>query len=205
MEELIFHNSPVLNSPPQELDIFDAINRLPSLKLIDLSGTQLTTIPNDAFMTILPSLDHQVTHLYFCSPTEKCGSITRVGKLAFYYLYHVELIDLSRHKISYIDKFAFSIHNLTLAKSKLNIILDNNELNGESFDENAFEYIGKPTFLSLVNNQNLTYLKQQVFEPFLIDNRYNELNVTHCPIDWNADNMKWIKNAGRKYENRIHF
>jgi len=141
MEELVFRNTPILNSPPNELDLFDAVNRLPSLKTMDLSGTQLTTIPDDAFMTILTWLDHQVKHLYFCSDGQLCRSIKSIGKLAFYYLYKVELIDLSRHRISYIDEHAFSIHNLT-TKSKLNIILDDNELNAESFHQNAFEFIG---------------------------------------------------------------
>ena len=202
---MVFEDSPVTNDPISDLNLFDAVNRLPSLKLLDLSGTQLKAIPDEAFVPILDWLNSQTRHLLFCKQTQRCRSIRSVGKKAFYYLVSLQIIDLSSHLIDFIDDNAFSIHEMNNTGNKLQIILNDNHLNGESFTEDSFKYIGRPTLLSLSDNKNLTYIRQEVFEPFLEDNHQNHLNISGCPIDLNSPQNQWLKNLKKGFKNRIYF
>src|SRR5882672_2341971 len=96
---MVFEDSPVTNSAPKTTEVFDAFNHLPCLKTLDVSGTQMTSIPKDAFSTILVWYPFELRHLLFCKSSQKCRSIQSVGTKAFYYLNEIQTIDISRHVI----------------------------------------------------------------------------------------------------------
>ncbi|XP_054165835.1 leucine-rich repeat-containing G-protein coupled receptor 6-like [Oppia nitens] len=176
----------------RDCSIFEAIRYLKNLKSLKIVRSKITEIPDNAFTGKLGQLSDLST-IDFSGG--QGGVITQVGEKAFNDLPNVQLIDLSRHRISSIKSHGFEI---TLPiKNSLLINLEHNALKNNSFGNSCLKTNVK-TELRLGENINLHCLNEEVFEPFLVNRRNktedNIIDLTITPIDCSKCNLWLLEN-----------
>jgi len=124
------------------------------------------------------------------------GKLEKIGSFAFYNLNSLTLLGLGYNLIDLIPTNAF--HFRKESKDVLDIYLDNNpNINGSSFQINAFENIGRTVNLKLyfINSviQKITFLDENVFTSFLEANQNNRIYMTNNLIDCSDCRSYWLK------------
>ncbi len=82
-------------------------------------------------------------------------------------------------------------------------------MNGTSFEIGSLNNLKRPTELILGENPNLTYLDQNIFQPFLDSNVENKITLEeetiHEKTSFDCDDCRsyWLKKDS-KYRNRIN-
>ena len=104
------------------------------------------------------------------------------------------MIGLAHNQISRIESNAF--HFTQPSDSRLSINLKDNYLSGDSFGDNAFNFVNRSTILNLEFNPRLKYLNETVFRPFLANNqlRRTAINLDGTPLDYYQENL-WLFNS----------
>lgn len=117
--------------------------------------------------------------------------IESINDYAFHEFDEIEQIGLGNNNINYISEHAF--HFKHKKDTKLIISLIGNKLNESSFALNSFVRFKRPVRLNLVGN-NIKYLDEKVFRPYLHANESNVIwidkshfDVTHYENQWNQN------------------
>jgi hypothetical protein len=188
---------PLTNSPPTH-DIFHMLSSITTLEEIHLCYTNITGIPSLAFKPI-NGAQNNLTFITFAY-----SSIVEIGDNAFSALENLSFLSFADNKIESIPKTAFNFENDS--KEIMQLDLQSNKLNGESFPSDSFNNMKRPTFLYLGNNPNLKYLDQHIFQPFLESNIKNKIFIDEGGFkngNFDCDDCRsyWLKKES-KYNNR---
>lgn len=167
---------------------FRALNSLTNLKTMEVIGSRFTSIPSIAFNEY-----SSVKSISFHNQKER-QYLKKINTKAFHRLTHLKRIDLRHNRISKINSFAFSFE--THSNQTLRIHLEDNHLNGDSFSPNALiGGNGRRVILYLGGydqcNEGLKRLDREVFEPFLLENKKNVIEMYGCPIECD-ENAVWM-------------
>ncbi len=177
-------------------DIFHVLSLMENIEDIRLLSTNLTEIPSNAFKPVNGFQDKLKIVSFWNS------SIHKLGDNAFSNLNSVTDLILSQNSINFIPANAFRFENQS--KDSLTVDLNNNPLNGSSFELNSFLNIKRPTNLLLFSDPsvgNLTYLDERIFLPFLSLNE-NKINLKNQNIDCNDCRSYWL-NKNHQFIERI--
>jgi hypothetical protein len=167
---------------------FKAINSLNNLRTFEIIGSRFTSIPSKAF-----NRNSSVRSISFHNYNER-QFLKKINTKAFYKLSNLRQIDLRNNRISKINSYAFQFD--TYSNHTLRIHLENNYLKSDSFSANAFlGGKGRRIVLYLGGyrecNENLKSLDKAIFEPFLLENRKNIIELYGCPIECDQ-NVLWL-------------
>lgn len=125
------------------------------------------------------------------------GSIMLVEEYAFYELSNISYIDLSHNRINYISSHAFQMRNST-SQEDIFIDLSGNQLNASSFATDSFTSDAKRPIKLTVNDNEIEYLDEKVFLPFLLSNIKNVIYILRNPIVCDC-RMKWLMPLKQSY------
>ncbi|CAG2103165.1 unnamed protein product [Medioppia subpectinata] len=139
-------------------DLFAALSTLTNVETIQITDSQITQIPANAFNDGMGELTH-LRKVDFGGKLLK-GHIHTVNQRAFYTLPNVSLIDLSNQNISVIGQDAFMVKHTNV--ERLNIRLELNSLAGHSFTYEVFP-INRPLKITMGGNKQLHYLPRSTF------------------------------------------
>ena len=106
--------------------------------------------------------------------------IKSINDFAFYECDKIEEIHLGWNNISFISENAFHFRNQNDKELIINLYCNN--LNESSFALNSLSNFKRPTKLKLDSNQ-IIYLSEEVFKPFLDANQCNEIEIENTYFD----------------------
>lgn len=179
VQEFVVQGENVLGEESFTDDLFDALNSLTNATTIWLDRNRLRSIPTVAFGKN-PNANFALMDLNFNKYSSKNGYIRSIGNFAFYYLNNLQHLYLSHQRLTYLPANAFDFELPSL--STLYIYLGNNKLNNTSFEKGIFLNAKRPIHLELYWNPDLTYLDEEVFEPFLKANKANKISLQDNPL-----------------------
>jgi Leucine-rich repeat (LRR) protein len=134
------------------------VRNFPSLRSLSIRATNLRRIPSNAFSS--PSSDQsKLTILRFGG-----NAIQEVGEKAFFTLSNVTWLDIADNQLKTVKGPILAFREPS--EKPLQIDLDFNQLDSESFDQTSFSQINRPAILFIRRN-NITYLKEDVFSPLI--------------------------------------
>ncbi|UXI17266.1 ectonucleoside triphosphate diphosphohydrolase 5 [Sarcoptes scabiei] len=169
---------------------FKALASLRNIELLEIQSSNLHRIPLRAFNRFT-----RMKIFRFYSP-EIRQNLKQINTRAFFRATELEEIDLKNNQIEKISSFAFQFQNHS--KHRLKIFLSGNRLRSDSFQSNAF--LGGngrsiTLFLGDYDNCNihLKTLRREIFEPFLMENTGNIIDMYGCPLICD-DQMEWLTN-----------
>ena len=173
-------------APYSLLDLVNSFERLEQLRIAEM----FPILQDRAFSENLTSL----TRLELI--------ITELNGSPFYNLPNLKTLDLKYGNISYISSNTFKFKDRKA--DSLFIMLSGNKLNGSSFEIGAFMNISGSVDLDLSYNQ-ITYLDEQVFAPFLNAHQDNKINLYKNPMNCSDCRSYWVfKNEKWKTNNKIY-
>ncbi|CAG2163491.1 unnamed protein product, partial [Oppiella nova] len=140
-----------VDPPNSTCNLFAALSTLTNVETINIVGSELTVIPDNAFNHNTGALT-RLKNIDFGGRQTK-GKIYKVGKRAFSTLKNLNMVDLSNQKIVAIGDSAFQFPRANWDHITVN--LEHNSLNGSSFGSHVFP-TNKVTTLMLAGNVNLT-------------------------------------------------
>jgi hypothetical protein len=164
------------------------LNSLKNIHIILGQHLNITEIPSYAFG---PDIGNNLIFLGL-----PAAGIEKIGNYAFYELNNLEELDLDHNTIHFIPENAFTFKNYSDKHLLINLE-GMYSLNSTGFEIGSLSYIKRPTILKLKSNENITYLKEEVFKPFFEANVENRVQLTDSygknGID--CDNCKnyWLK------------
>jgi hypothetical protein len=163
-------------------DFWTLIKSLENLEYLSIDECHINTIPDNAF-----SNNKNLKGVNFK------GSHT-LGQNLFSVPNNLERLRFCCG-LTHIGKNTFNFENNT--NKSLKIALDANNLNSDSFENGAFSRINRSTILEIDYNLDITYLKRDVFEPFLTSRDDNKIDVYFMEYHFdcqNCNNSWLIKN-----------
>ncbi len=179
--------NPIENSPP-DYDFFQMLNSMKNVHIILGQHLNITEIPSYAFG---PDIGNNLTFLGL-----PAAGIEKIGNYAFYELNNLEELDLDHNTIHFIPENAFTFKNYS-DKNLLINLEGMYSLNSTGFEIGSLSNIKRPTILKLKSNENITYLKEEVFKPFFEANVENRVQLTDSygknGIDCNNCKNYWLK------------
>jgi hypothetical protein len=189
-----YYSTPLTNSPPTH-DIFLMLSSIINLETVNLLSTNITKIPSNAFQSINGSLNNLKTIDFSHSP------ILEIGDNPFSTLKNLKVLTFYFTNISSIPKTAFHFENDSNESFYLD--LRQNNLNGTSFAVGSLDHLKRPTDIYLGYNQNLTFLDQHIFQPFLESNDKNKIfYFQNGSFDCDDCRTYWLKKEP-KYNDRF--
>jgi hypothetical protein len=181
-------NASLINSPPNH-DIFTAMSSMVGLEVLEISHSLIEEIPDNAFRPINSQQKNlTVINLYY-------NKINRIGDSAFKNLGSLSKLYIEHNKINHISDKALIFGETS--ENTFILYLFGCLLNSSSFAIGAFNNLNRPAWLyfsyrEIINN--ITYLDQHIFEPFLYNNKNNEIILNQ--LDCNDCRSFWLfKNA----------
>jgi hypothetical protein len=184
-------NTSLINSPPN-YDIFTAMSSMVALEVLEISHSLIEEIPDNAFRPINGQQNNlSVINLYY-------NKINRIGDNAFQNLNSLSKLYIENNKIDHISDKALTFGKTLETENTFIIYLFGCLLNSSSFAIGAFNNLNRATWLYLSYRQiinNITYLDQHIFEPFLHNNKnnqiiLNQLDCNDCRSFWLFKNTK---------------
>ncbi|XP_054166200.1 vasorin-like [Oppia nitens] len=172
---------------PRVCDIFGALSSLHLINKIQIIGSGIQQIPDNAFNGILKQINLNSIDL---SGNDQGGNIKSIGKHAFSKLPNLRNINLSSHKINTIWSNAFQFEDWSV--NTLTINLNQNPLTNITF-MGPLNTNGRITTMYLEDMSTLRQLSESVFDGFLEDRAWtsNKINLTGTPCTVTEGN-KWI-------------
>lgn len=200
VENIFINASRLSNNGKLRRATFIALSSLSNLQVLEIQQSSITAIPFKAF-----NRDTNVRIIRFYNPDAR-QKLKKIGTRAFYKANKVEEIDLKNNQIAKINRYAFQF-NQPAIDQELRVFLSGNRLHSDSFDRLAFNGgNGRNVVLYLGDydncNSELTTLSQQVFEPFLLENRANIIDMYGCPLICDHK-MEWLTNNIEQYRIQI--
>ena len=180
----IIHN-PMVTSPDNS--IFEILNKFVHATNISLYKNNITEIPSNAFKDAVSKQDQLIQLLFGDS------SLRKLGNNAFSQLKNLSLLDLTYSWINFIPENAFEFNEDS--EQHLNIDLRFNVyLNNSGFSEHSLTKLKRPTTIDIDNNnKNYPYLDEKIFQPFLLSNAKNQMQLTDGSLDCSDCRNYWLK------------
>lgn len=195
----IYINATMLSDEPKmKRKTFKALSRLTNLNVLEIQQSSIVTLPFKAFNKFT-----SVKTIRFYNPNVR-QKLSKISPKAFYRANKVTEIDLKYNQISHIGSYAF--HFQMPSDHEVKIYLSGNSLHSNSFLPKAFNggngrrftlYLGDYDQCNLL----LKTLKQEVFESFLLENRYNVIDMYACPLVCDQK-MDWLI-GNNQFKNQI--
>ncbi len=173
IQEIRIDNTSLKNSPPNH-DIFKAISSMENLEELTIAHSLIDEIPENAFQPINGTKE-KLAKIFLMG-----NKISKIGKNAFGNLTNLQELDFEYNKLDHIPENAFNFYDSS-ANSTLNLYLIRCSLNGSSFEKGAFNNINRPTVLHFNyydQSNNITFLDQNIFEPFFSANNMNAIEIS---------------------------
>jgi hypothetical protein len=180
------------NSPPN-YDLFHMLSSMINLEKLELYYTSITTIPSHAFQPV-NGIQNNLTSVNFFS-----SLIEEIGNNSFYHLNNLKYLSFFVNNLRSISKTAFNFKDSS--NERMELILSYNNLNGMSFEIGSLINLKRPTEIDLEWNPSLTYLDQDIFQPFLDSNIGNKLLIQYSHFNCDDCRSYWLRN-NQKYSNR---
>lgn len=199
IREFIVMGENVLGEESFADDLFDALNSLTNATTIWLNRNRLRSIPTVAFGKN-HNANFQLVELNFNKFSSKNGYIRSIGNFAFYYLNNLQHLYLSHQRLSYLPANAFDFE--MPSNSTLYIYLGNNKLNNTSFEKGIFLNAKRPIHLELYWNPDLTFLDEEIFEPFLKANPMNKISLQDNPLSCDCKSY-WMVKTKDAYKDQL--
>jgi hypothetical protein len=192
-KKFITNYTPLTSSSP-DYDIFHMLSLMVNITRIDLYRTQITEIPPHAFKP-LNGYQNKLTYLEFNN-----SPLKKIGNYAFYDLNSLEKLYFYVNQIDFIPSNAFNLRKPS--QTHLEISIAHQQLNGSSFELNAFSNIQRPTRIWFHENPKLNFIDENVFSSFLNSNSENRINFSYDKLDCNDCRSYWLRNK-INYLNKI--
>jgi hypothetical protein len=189
----LYYTHNIVNNPPEH-NIFDIVSSFVNLILFDLISTKITKIPSKAFMP----LNGVQSNLKYAKFFE--GSIESIENYAFHELNNLVEIELFHNKLAYIPAHAFEFQKPSNQLLKLS--LEENKLNGSSFEVGVFTNANRPLNIVLTRN-NITFLEEKTFLPFLKLSDQNKIGIQQNPINCTDCRNRWLFREGTQILHKI--
>ncbi len=182
----------LINSPPN-YDIFLMLSSIISLEEIYLVYTNITQIPSHAFRSV-NEIQKNLTTIWFNG-----SPIVTIGNYSFYDLNNLDELSFDLTLIDSIPSNA--LHFREDSNNKMRLYLQYMKLNESSFEIESLNNLKRPTDL-LIGGSKLTYLDQNIFQPFLESNFENKIWFQGSGY-FDCDDCRsfWLKKEP-KYSNR---
>lgn len=184
--------------------IFSILKQFQSLRRVSMHNDRLTSIPSYAFNH--PNL----TNIWFGLENRRTRQpIQSIGQYAFYNVPNLKLLRIFSPNLKDISKNAFAQRNRSLVNSILYIYIGGQNLNSESFSLTSLtRFRNRPVFLRMFHT-NLTYLDENIFQPFLETNPLSVIDIGSTNINLQCDcRSAWIQydylRDVDKLENRVY-
>lgn len=185
----VFINATSLSDEPAlRRSTFKALSALKNLDVLEVQMSNFTVIPYKAF-----NRNSNVRIIRFYNPDMQ-QNLHTIGSKAFFKANRLEEIDLKNNRISLVKSYAFQFQRP--AKHELKVFLSANSLHANSFEVNSLlGSNGRNVTLYLGDydhcNSQLTTLKQEVFEPFLLEKAGNIVDLYGCALLCDH-RMEWL-------------
>ncbi len=195
IKRLVIKNCPIVYAPPN-YDIFFSISLMLNIESVIIENTTLTKIPSNAFRPV-NGVQNKLSQLYI----HQSSSISEIGNYPFYYLSNLSDLSIEMTSIDFIPSNAF--HFKKEFNQNITIWLDGLKLNSSSFALHSLDFLKRPAVLIFDGSQEMTYLNESIFAPFLEVNPQNIIDLRD-DIPFNCDDCRsfWI-NKESKYIDRI--
>ena len=181
--EIRIESNPKLSSPDNS--IFDALSRFVHAHFVLLADNNVSEIPSNAFH----NEQDQLKVLLLIGK-----SIKKLGNNAFSLLKGLTSLTLESTSIDFIPENAFEFNEVS--NESLTIERTHNKhLNITGFSMHSLTKLKRPTYISIdiPNNSSFQYLDQKIFEPFLLSNDNNAIQIWTGSIDCNDCRNYWMK------------
>jgi hypothetical protein len=192
-----FQETGALIDDPPNYSIFGMLSSFVNVEKVDVRGSLLVSIPENAFRGLQPINGPQDK---LKEITLGYGKINTIGKNAFYHLNNLKNLYLGHNKISHIEPNSFCFENSSNAYLKIQI--PSNRLNSSSFEIGSFMNTKRPLDLNFWGN-NITYLDENVFSPFFQLNSYNSILLKDAPLNCSDCRNYWIIKDKLKLKNKL--
>ena len=184
----IQHN-PLLNS--QDNPIFKILREFVNLKFITLVNNGISKLPSLAFK---PSVKYQDNLINFNFANDKI----ELESFIFYNFHNLEKIRITCNELKQLktDTFTMKPSRKYLTIDFSDPMFQKPKMNSSSFDVGSLTGINRPTKLVLATSAErhvLTYLDEEIFKPFLLDNSKNLIELNGKGIDCQDCRNIWIK------------
>ena len=196
----VFINATSLSDEPLlRRATFKALSKLRNLDVLEIQTSNFTLIPFKAF-----NRNTNMRIIRFHNPDTK-QKLQTIGSRAFYKANRLTEIDLKNNHISLVKPFAFQFQQESTHEVK--VFLSANSLHSNSFAVNSL--LGGngrniTLYLGDYNNCNsqLTTLPQKVFEPFLLENVGNVIDMYGCPLLCDQ-RIEWLTFHLDRYQKQV--
>ena len=178
-------NNPALHSPNNS--IFNLINKLPNLSILELQFNNISEIPSNAFI--------KLNHLGTINLAG--NSIKKLGHGAFSKLPNLGQVGFEQVHFPFTDH-AFQFEHKSNDPFLIN--LENNpDLTNSAFSEKTFLNINRHTQIRFGHgfqpgsSRHMIYLAEKVFLPFLFENDRNTIDMNGSEFDCTDCRNYWLK------------
>ena len=176
--------------------IFDILNKFTNLKIAEIIGNKkVTEIPSNAFTSL--------NKLWFLRFED---SFTKIGSYAFSKLKNLREIWLKNDYFDEISEHILAFDNPSNISLSIKFVFNSSHINGSGLNEKSLLNTNRPTELRFSNiflAEDEQYLDERVFQPFLMDNPRNTIDVEFRDFDCNNVRNSWIKNNNQINERVI--
>lgn len=172
-------------------EFFEALRSLVNLKNVMFMDHNLKLIPENAFNTQTDSNGLQKLEkvVFNVDGVSNRGAINRIGKRAFYSLNYLKELNIAQQEINRIVNFTFEFSKSS--SDTLKIYLNNNRLNGSSFEYNAFANIKRPVLVNL-NDNSIDYVDESAFRQLLSADKKNVITLSGNRLNCNDCRTVWL-------------
>ena len=184
--------NPALSSPYNS--IFETVSKFTLLEFIYISGNNITEIPSNAFQNIVGEQD-QLKEIRLAGE-----SFRELGNNTFSKLKNLKNLKIIGTSIEFIPENAFEFNEDSEQQLRI-YLLGNKYLNSSGFSEKSLTKFKRPTTLTLTyfyvcESTYFKYLDQKIFEPFLLSNPKNTIDLNYGSLDCSNCKNKWLQKAG---------
>ncbi len=183
-----------LSHIPPDYDLFFALNSLNKIEVIEISAQHINDIPERSFK------QRNLKRLSLSADiSSNFSSIKLIENYAFYDLENLKYLNIDNQKLNFLNDSSLSFGDRE-SSNGLEINLNYNQLNGDSFSKGTFTNSKIPLYVNLSWN-NITYINQDVFMEFFLSNNNNTINLDGNPLDCYDCRTYWIFD----YKNQIKY
>jgi len=188
--------------------LFSLIRQFRNLRYLSLQNDRLTFIPDYAF-------NHtNLTHIYFgLEYTNQSQPIERIGDYAFYHLPNLHFLRIFSPNLTRITKYALAqqkrYSNDELHSNMLELYMGGQGLNSTSFELTSLNRFRNRFVFLRFYNTNITYLDENIFQPFLESNPSSIVDIGSTNRLFNCScQSAWIQKDyffnRHQMENRVY-
>ncbi|CAF3130433.1 unnamed protein product [Rotaria sp. Silwood2] len=184
--------------------IFSILRQFQNLRRVSMHNDHLTTIPDYAFnhtsLTII---------LFGLENRRTSQPIQSIGQYAFYNVPNLGLLRIFSPNLTQINKYSFAQRMRLLSDTTLFIYIGGQMLNSTSFPLTSLSrFRNRRVYLRLYFT-NLTYLDENIFQPFLEINPLSIVDMHSSNINFQCDcQSAWIQydylQTIEELENRVY-